>query len=41
MQYVRKSADTLEFEIKLPARTQAGPAAKELTMRYHRRNVRP
>jgi hypothetical protein len=41
MQYVRKTADTFEFEIKLPARTQAGPATKELTMRYHRRNVRP
>jgi len=41
MQYVRKTADMLEFEIKLPARTQTGPAAKELTMHYHRRNVRP
>ncbi len=41
LQYVKKDAGTLEFEIKLPARTQAGPAAKELTIRYHRRNVRP
>jgi hypothetical protein len=41
MKYVKKDAGTLEFEIKLPARTQAGPATKELTMRYHRRNVRP
>ena len=41
LQYVKKDASTLEFEIKLPARTQAGPAAKELTIRYHRRNVRP
>jgi hypothetical protein len=41
MQYVRKDAGTLEFEIKLPARTEAGPAVKELKMRYHRRNVRP
>jgi len=41
MQYVRKDAGTLEFEIKLPARTEAGPAAKELKMHYHRRNVRP
>jgi hypothetical protein len=41
MQFVKKDASTLEFEIKLPARTQAGPAAKELTMRYHRRNIRP
>lgn len=41
MKYVKKDAGTFEFEIKLPARTQAGPATKELTMRYHRRNVRP
>ena len=41
IQYVRKDAGTLEFEIKLPARTEAGPAVKELKMRYHRRNVRP
>jgi hypothetical protein len=41
MKYVKKDASTLEFEIKLPARTQAGPVTKELTMRYHRRNVRP
>jgi hypothetical protein len=41
MQFVKKDAGTLEFEIKLPARTQAGPATKELTMHYHRRNVRP
>ena len=41
MEYKRKDASTLEFEIKLPARTEAGPAVKELKMRYHRRNVRP
>ena len=41
MKYVKKDANTLEFEIKLPARTEAGPAAMELKMRYHRRNVRP
>jgi hypothetical protein len=41
MKYVKKDASTLKFEIELPARTQAGPAAKELTMHYHRRNVRP
>jgi hypothetical protein len=39
--YTRKDANTLEFEIELPARTDAGPAVKELTMHYHRRNVRP
>jgi hypothetical protein len=41
MKYVKKDASTLQFEIELPARTQAGPATKELTMHYHRRNVRP
>ncbi len=39
--YTKKDANTLKFEIELPARTQAGPAVKELTMHYHRRNVRP
>ncbi|MBN1506479.1 MAG: hypothetical protein JW955_06515 [Sedimentisphaerales bacterium] len=41
MKYVKKDASTLQFEIELPARTTAGPATKELTMHYHRRNVRP
>jgi hypothetical protein len=41
MKYKRKDAGTLEFEIKLPARTEDGPAVKELSMHYHRRNVRP
>ena len=41
MKYKRKNASTLEFEIKLPARTEDGPAVKELSMHYHRRNVRP
>jgi len=41
MKYERKDASTLEFEIKLPARTEEGPAVKELTMHYHRRNIRP
>ena len=41
MEYKRKDAGTLEFEIKLPARTEDGPAVKELNMHYHRRNVRP
>ena len=39
--YKKKDAGTLEFEIKLPARTESGPAVKELEMHYHRRNVRP
>jgi len=41
MDYVKKDANTLEFEITLPARTEEGPAVKELKMHYHRRNVRP
>jgi len=41
MKYKKKDANTLEFEIKLPARTEKGPAVEELTMHYHRRNVRP
>ena len=41
LQYTKKDASTLKFEIELPARTDKGPAAKELTMHYHRRNVRP
>jgi hypothetical protein len=41
MKYTRKDASTLEFEITLPARTEEGPAVKELKMHYHRRNVRP
>jgi hypothetical protein len=40
MEYERKNAYTLEFEITLPARTESGPAVKELKMHYHRRNVR-
>ena len=40
MEYTRKDAFTLEFEIELPARTDKGPAVKELTMRYSRINVR-
>jgi hypothetical protein len=41
MKYEKKNASTLEFEIQLPARTEAGPAVKELKMHYHRRHVRP
>ncbi|MHC4122821.1 MAG: hypothetical protein ACYSSI_04545 [Planctomycetota bacterium] len=41
MKYERKNANTLEFEITLPARTDKGPATKELQMHYHRRNIRP
>jgi hypothetical protein len=41
MPYKKKNATTLEFEITLPARTGNGPATKELTMHYNRRNIRP
>ena len=41
MKYEKKDANTLEFEIQLPARSQAGPAVKELKMTYHRRHIRP
>jgi CelD/BcsL family acetyltransferase involved in cellulose biosynthesis len=41
MKYEKKDANTLEFEITLPARTEAGPAVKELKMHYRRRNLRP
>jgi hypothetical protein len=41
MKYEKKDANTLEFEIILPARSEAGPAVKELKMHYHRRNIRP
>jgi hypothetical protein len=40
-EYVKKDANTLEFEVKLAPRTETGPATKELTMHYYRRNVRP
>lgn len=41
MEYTRKDASTLEFEIQLPARDDKGPAVKELSMRYSRINLRP
>jgi hypothetical protein len=41
LEYKKKDAFTLEFEIQLPARTDKGPAVKELEMRYSRINVRP
>ncbi|MHC4559301.1 MAG: hypothetical protein ACYS80_18575 [Planctomycetota bacterium] len=41
IKYEKKDANTLEFEITLPARTESGPAVKELKMHYHRRNIRP
>ncbi|MEN8128119.1 MAG: hypothetical protein ABFR90_09995 [Planctomycetota bacterium] len=41
MEYTKKDAATLEFEITLPARDDDGPAVKELEMRYSRINVQP
>jgi hypothetical protein len=40
LKYTKKDASTLKFEIELPARTEKGPAVQELTMHYHRRNIR-
>ena len=40
LEYTKKDATTLEFEIELPARTNDGPAVRELTMHYSRINVR-
>jgi len=41
LEYSRKNANTLEFEIELPARTEEGPAVVNLKMHYHRVNLRP
>ena len=41
MPYKKTDFSTLEFEIKLPARSKNGPATKELKMHYFRRNIRP
>jgi hypothetical protein len=41
LKFEKKDAGTLKFEITLPARSGDKPAAQELTMHYHRKNVRP
>jgi len=41
LDYKRKDANTLAFEIDLPARSDKGPAAIDLKMNYHRLNLRP
>ena len=41
LEYTKKDASTLEFEVTLPARTEKGPATKQLEMHFHRRNIRP
>jgi len=38
--YVKKDANTLEFEIKIAPRTETGPAVKKLNMHYIRKNIR-
>lgn len=40
MKYEKLDANTLKFEIELPARDKDGPAKKELKMRYYRRHIR-
>jgi hypothetical protein len=37
--YTKRNANTLVFEIELPARQGDQPAVEELRMEYHRRNV--
>ncbi|MFC1781123.1 hypothetical protein ACFLZ8_02530 [Planctomycetota bacterium] len=39
--YKKIDANTLEFEITLPARTDEEPGTRDLVMYYHRRNIRP
>jgi hypothetical protein len=39
--YERVNASTLKFEVKLPARTDDGPAVKNFKMDFSRINVRP
>jgi hypothetical protein len=39
-EYTKKDANTLEFEIELPAREEDTPASVKLNLHYHRINVR-
>jgi hypothetical protein len=41
LDYQRNDSQTLKFEIKLPARSEKGPAVIHLKMNYHRLNLRP
>jgi len=41
MDYERKDANTLKFEIQMPARSEKAPATKNLKMHYQRLNIRP
>lgn len=40
MKYEKIDANTIKFEIKLPARTKDGPGKKELKMKYIRKHIR-
>ena len=41
LEYEKDDANTLKFEITLPARDKGKPATVELNMHYHRLNLRP
>ena len=41
LKFEKTDANTLKFEIQMPARTDKGPAVKNLKMHYHRLNIRP
>ncbi|RTZ95325.1 MAG: hypothetical protein DSY90_13750 [Deltaproteobacteria bacterium] len=41
LDYKRQDANTLRFEINLPARSEKGPATVHLKMNYQRLNLRP
>jgi hypothetical protein len=40
MKYEKINANTLKFEIELPARTKDAPGKKELKMKYIRKHIR-
>jgi len=41
MDFEKKDASTLKFEVELDARSEEGPAVKTLQMHYHEKNIRP
>jgi hypothetical protein len=41
LDYEKKDANTLRFEIRLPARSEKGPSSVHLKMNYRRLNLRP
>ena len=40
LEYEKENANILKFEITLPARTEKGPSEVNLSMQYHRKNLR-